>query len=94
LYITTDQTAGVSTLLVQLSKWGNSLGVRLPKSLAQQIGVTAGQTVSVTAEGDRLIVRAAPAKWRLEDLLVNMTPGAMGKAFDWGGDLGREDVDG
>jgi antitoxin component of MazEF toxin-antitoxin module len=56
--------------------------------------VTAGQSVSVTVEGDRLVVRAAPPKWALEDLLVNMTPEAMGKAFDWGGDLGREDVDG
>jgi len=94
LYISDNQPIGVSTMLVQLSKWGNSLGVRLPKSLAQQIGVTAGQTVSITAEGDRLIVRAAPSKWVLEDLLVNMTPEAMGDSFDWGGDLGREDVDG
>jgi antitoxin MazE len=81
-------------MLVQLSKWGNSLGLRLPKSLAQQIGVTAGQMVSVTAEGDRLIVRAASPRWALEDLLVNMTPDAMSEAFDWGDDLGLENVDG
>ncbi len=81
-------------MLARLSKWGNSLGLRLPKSLAQQIGVTAGQMVSVTAEGDRLIVRAASPRWALEDLLVNMTPDAMSEAFDWGDDLGLENVDG
>ncbi len=79
-------------MLVRLSKWGNSLGLRLPKSLAQQLGVVAGQTVSVTAEGDRLIVRAAPARWTLEDMLVGMTPKAMSEAFDWGDERGREEI--
>ena len=81
-------------MLVRLSKWGNSLGLRLPKSLAQQIGVVAGQTVSVTGEGDRLIVRASPARWTLEDMLVGMTPKAMSEAFEWGRDQGREEVGG
>ncbi len=81
-------------MLVRLSKWGNSLGLRLPKSLAQQIGVVAGQTVSVTGEGDRLIVRAAPGRWTLEDMLVGMTPKAMSEAFEWGRDQGREEVGG
>jgi len=79
---------------VRLWKWGNSLGLRVPKSLARQIGVAAGQTVSVTAEGDRLVVRAAPARWTLEDMLVGMTPKAMSEAFDWGADQGREEVGG
>jgi antitoxin MazE len=79
---------------VRLSKWGNSLGLRVPKSLAQQLGVVAGQTVSVTADGDRLVVRAAPARWTLEDMLVGMTPKAMSEAFDWGRDQGREEVGG
>jgi antitoxin MazE len=81
-------------MLVRLSRWGNALAMRLPKSLAQQIGVVAGQTVSVTAEGDRLIIRAAPARWTLEDMVVGMTPKAMREAFDWGGDQGREAIGG
>jgi len=78
---------------IQISKWGNSLGLRLPRSLAQQIGVSEGQKVRVVADGARLIVEAAPPAWRLEDLLVNMTPEAMGEAFRWGDDEGREVVD-
>jgi antitoxin MazE len=77
---------------VQLSKWGNSLGLRLPKSLAQQIGVEAGQKVRVVAEGDRLIVEPVSRAWSLNDLLANMTPETMGAAFSWGEDRGREDV--
>jgi antitoxin MazE len=80
-------------MLVQISKWGNSLGLRLPRSLAQQIGVGPGAKVEVIAEGDRLIVKAARPRWALDDLLVNMSPDAMGDAFDWGEDVGRERID-
>ena len=78
---------------VQLSKWGNSLGLRLPRALAQQIGVREGQQVNVTADGARLIIEPVTKAWRLEDLLVGMTPEAMREAFDWGEDRGREVVD-
>jgi antitoxin MazE len=78
---------------VQLSKWGNSLGLRLPRALAAQIGAREGQKVSVVADGGRLIIEPAAETWRLEDLLVGMTPEAMGEAFDWGDDAGREAVD-
>jgi antitoxin MazE len=78
---------------VQLSKWGNSLGLRLPRALAQQIGVREGQRVHVIADGGRLIIEPVSRAWRLEDLLVGMTPEAMHEAFDWGDDRGREVVD-
>jgi antitoxin MazE len=78
---------------VQLSKWGNSLGLRLPRALARQIGVGEGQKVNITAEGGRLIVEPMAPAWCLEDLLVGMTPEAMSAAFTWGDDSGREAVD-
>ncbi|MDB5484032.1 MAG: AbrB/MazE/SpoVT family DNA-binding protein [Caulobacteraceae bacterium] len=78
---------------VQLSKWGNSLGLRLPRALARQIGVREGQRVDVTTDGTRLIIEPVTRAWRLEDLLVGMTPEAMHEAFDWGDDRGREVVD-
>ena len=78
---------------VQLSKWGNSLGLRLPRALAQQIGVQEGQSVNVIADGGRLIIEPVTKAWRIEDLLVGMTPEAMHEAFDWGDDRGREVVD-
>lgn len=78
---------------VVVSKWGNSLGLRLPRALVQQIGISEGQTVSVVAEGNRLIVEGATPSYRLEDLLANVTPEAMGAVFDWGADVGGEIVD-
>ena len=78
---------------IQISRWGNSLGLRLPRALAQQMGVSEGQKVNVTAEGGRLVVEPVSPRYRLEDLIANMTPEAMRDAFDWGDDVGGEIVD-
>ena len=79
---------------VKISKWGNSLGVRLPRSLAEHIGVNEGQIVEISIDGARLTVEPVRHAYSLSDLLVNMTPDAMREAFDWGEDVGRERVDG
>jgi len=79
---------------VQLSKWGNSLGLRLPRALAQQIGASEGQKVNIVADGARLIIEPVAPRFSLKDLLVNVTPMSMREAFDWGEDEGRERVDG
>jgi antitoxin MazE len=78
---------------VQISKWGNSLGLRLPRALAKQIGIFEGAQVNVWADGSRLVVEAAPPEYSLTDLLANMTPQNMSAAFSWGADEGREKVD-
>jgi antitoxin MazE len=80
-------------MLVQISKWGNSLGLRLPRSLADQIGVGAGAKVEILADGDRLVVQVAKRRRTIADMVVNMTPESMREAFDWGDDVGRERVD-
>ncbi len=75
---------------VQVSKWGNSLGVRLPKALAEHIGASEGQKLTIVAEGRRLVIEPVAPRLKMADLLVNVTPEAMRDAFDWGGDVGRE----
>jgi len=79
---------------VQVTKWGNSLGVRLPRALAQQIGIDEGQKVNVRASGDKIIIEPVTRRYRLQDILTNVTPRAMGEAFDWGPDVGGEKIDG
>jgi antitoxin MazE len=78
---------------VLLSKWGNSLGLRLPKALTAQIGVSNGQKVEVRAENGRIIVEPVRKTLTLEQLMENVTPEAMREAWDWGDDMGREIVD-
>ena len=78
---------------VRVARWGNSLGLRIPKQVAAEIGLREGARVEVEADGDRLVVSPARPRYALADLLTNVTPEAMREAFDWGPDLGRERVE-
>ncbi len=78
---------------VVVSKWGNSLGLRLPKALTAEIGVSDGQKVDVRAENGRIIVEPVRKPFTLEQMMGNVTPEAMREAWDWGDDVGREIVD-
>ncbi len=77
---------------VLISKWGNSLGVRVPKDVAAKLGLSEGSRVDVSVEGDRIVISSKRPVYKLEELLSGITPKAMRKAFDWGPDKGREKV--
>ena len=50
---------------VQVARWGNSLGVRVPKDLAGRVGLKEGASVEMTADDDRIVieVRKETAAW-------------------------------
>jgi antitoxin MazE len=78
---------------VQIARWGNSLGLRVPKEVAARVGLKEGARVELTAEGDKIVISVARPVYTLDELLLEMTPEAMHEAFDWGPDVGREDVE-
>src|SRR2546428_14059838 len=61
---------------IKVAKWGNSLAVRLPKRLADDLGLRPGTVVDVNQDGSRLAIETAPRgqlpRYRLEDLLAEM----------------------
>ena len=78
---------------VGVSKWGNSLGVRIPREVAEQMGLHAGSRVDVALEGSRIVISRPRPRYRLADLLADVTPDIR-DSFDWGPERGRESADG
>ncbi len=76
----------------KLAKWGNSLGIRIPKHLATEIGLDEGALIEVFSRENELVVRRrSPAKrYDLGDLLTQITPENQHSAVDWGPDTGGE----
>jgi antitoxin MazE len=73
---------------VKVAKWGNSLAVRLPKRLADELGLAPGKAVNLEKDGTRLSIETAPGRtiprYRLEDLLAQIKSGQKPPAFqDW-----------
>lgn len=72
----------------KVAKWGNSLAVRLPKPLADDLGLRPGREVEVRQDGRRLTLEMIPERkiprYRLEDLLAQIKPGQKPPPFeDW-----------
>ena len=75
----------------KVQKWGNSLGLRIPDSLAKLIDVKAGTSVSMEVENGKLVVVPDQAgRYRLEDLLDAITDENRHDVIDFGAPRGRE----
>jgi antitoxin MazE len=57
----------------RLSKWGNSLAVRLPKSAVDVLHVREGDAVELAIEGDAVVMRSARPRYRLDELVAAIT---------------------
>lgn len=85
---------------VRVSRWGNSLAVRLPKQLAEQLGLAEGQTVNLAVVDNTIKIESEPAnripRYKLADLIKeaeDLGPGAQPETVDWGPDRGAEIID-
>ena len=75
---------------VKLQKWGHSVGVRLPKSMLDQVGLAEGALVDVLVEGDHLVIRRARRRPKLDELLDQCKPENRPEPIDFGPPVGRE----
>ena len=62
----------------RIGKWGNSLALRIPRSVAASVGITRNTTVELTARGRQLVVSVLNRPLNrpgaeLEDLLARVT---------------------
>jgi len=59
---------------VQISKWGNSTGLRLPKAVVEELGLKPGQEVELSVEGGEARLRPIRKHkvYRIEDLVAEM----------------------
>lgn len=75
----------------KVQKWGNSLGVRIPKALAEEAGVEAGAEVDLAVSNGDLILRPRRrTRYRLADLLRQVTAENIHEEIDTGPAVGRE----
>ncbi|HKU68467.1 MAG TPA: AbrB/MazE/SpoVT family DNA-binding domain-containing protein [Candidatus Baltobacteraceae bacterium] len=57
-----------------MDRWGNSLGVRLPKGIVEEAGLREGDRVDVEMRDGAITIRRARPRYTLDELLQGMTP--------------------
>jgi antitoxin MazE len=83
---------------VKVSKWGNSLAVRLPRGAIEAVGAKEGSELDLTVERNGLYLRQPrqTSAELLADMVAEMKrlgPENAPETVDWGPDRGSEIID-
>ena len=75
----------------KLQKWGNSDGIRIPKSILKSLGLKTNDIVNITEDDDRIIITIPKVRRiSLEERFKNYQGENLAKEFEWDEPVGRE----
>ena len=73
----------------RVSVWGNSLGLRIPKAFAKEIGLKSGSKVRLEMEKGKIVVKPI-TKYSLKSIVDQITPENQSGEMDFGRHEGQE----
>ncbi len=76
-----------SPMRIRLTKWGNSLGIRLPKIFALEMGMRSGDEICVEIQDQSIVLSKAET---LDQLLSHVTLANRHNETDTGDVRGKE----
>ena len=78
-------------MIATAQKWGNSLAVRIPRTIAQDIRLKAGSLVALTVHDGQLLVQPQfKPTYRLSQLLKGIDRKNLHREVDTGAPVGNE----
>jgi antitoxin MazE len=77
-------------LQARVAKWGNSLGVRIPRAVAREVGLGEGTSVEIKVSGRNLVLVPARREYTLSELVDGITSKNRHGEADWGAPAGNE----
>ncbi len=76
---------------VRIQKWGNSLALRIPKALAEEVHIQKNTQVEISLVDGYMVVKPVkPPKWTLEVLLDGITEDNLHLEVETGPSIGKE----
>jgi antitoxin MazE len=74
-----------------IKKWGNSLAIRIPSSVIQDLALSENSSVRITSNGVVATIQPKkPKKVSLDELVAAITLDNIHKEADWGSPVGKE----
>ncbi len=78
-------------MLAKVSQWGNSLALRIPKSLADEAGLERGKQVKIRYEdGELRISKRRKKRYDLDEMLASVPDDFEPEEWDTGPPVGNE----
>jgi antitoxin MazE len=78
-------------MIAKTAKWGNSIGVRIPRDLAKKAGIGVDSTVEIDEADDGIIIKPVRKKeYSLKELVRGITSQNQHSEVDFGRPVGKE----
>lgn len=74
----------------KVQKWGNSLAIRLPQTLAREMGLSNQSIVELSWKDDQVILRPVKSSFTLEQLVAGITDDNLHGEVNTGVSVGKE----
>jgi len=75
---------------IKVQKWGNSLGLRIPKVIAEEIGLKENTPVELSLKKKKIVISPVKSEITLKQLLSQITEENLHHEVDTGSPEGRE----
>lgn len=76
---------------IKISSWGNSLGFRIPRGIADSFNIQAGDVLELTTVDDGLLIKKPTGKaYKLADVLDSFATSKAAPEIDFGKPRGDE----
>jgi len=81
-------------MTTKIQKWGNSLGIRLPKALFESGKISEGSIIEFNQKNDEIILRVVKNKKpTLKEVMKNIDASKFHPFIDFGPDVGKEIIE-
>jgi antitoxin MazE len=74
----------------RVSRWGNSLAIRIPASFSREVRIEAGDAVELQVEDGHLVITPVRTVYTLDQLVAGITDDDRHDEVEWGPPVGAE----
>ena len=77
----------------KIQKWGNSQGIRFPKTILKEVDINIGDDVSITVHAGKIVVEPVNrvrGRYDIRDLVAQLPDDYQAEEIDWGPPVGAE----
>lgn len=77
----------------KIQRWGNSQGVRFPKTILKEVDINIGDDVTITVSAGKIVIEAVNkvrGRYDIRDLVAQMPTDYQVEEVNWGSPEGGE----
>jgi antitoxin MazE len=81
-------------MVTKIQKWGNSQGLRFPKTLLEELDLQIGDEVNISVHEGKIIIEPVNKmhdRYDIRALVAEMPEEYQVEEVDWGAPVGKED---